>query len=175
MIDVTPVEDPHRLTTGMPGSAGIEVDTFAIQQAVNSQLATTPAELAQQQAQIEEGLWPKVREMAAHVPLVPDVVAMYYALLDDRTPWETKATIAAVLLYIISPIDLVPEAALGPIGYTDEAALIWWAVNNLAADLKPEHYAAARQALRAPSQFPPPTEDEVGRRRVSGDSAPQIE
>ncbi|MDQ3560983.1 MAG: DUF1232 domain-containing protein, partial [Pseudomonadota bacterium] len=37
-----------------------------------------------------------------------DVVALWLAARDPRTPWHAKATAAAVAAYALSPIDLIP-------------------------------------------------------------------
>jgi uncharacterized membrane protein YkvA (DUF1232 family) len=44
-----------------------------------------------------------------------------------RLPWKGIAALAAAALYVLSPIDLIPDF-LGPIGFTDDAlvvALTW--------------------------------------------------
>ena len=44
-----------------------------------------------------------------------------------RLPWKAIAALAAAALYVVSPIDLVPDF-LGPLGFTDDAlvvALTW--------------------------------------------------
>jgi uncharacterized membrane protein YkvA (DUF1232 family) len=44
-----------------------------------------------------------------------------------RLPWKAIAALTAAALYVISPIDLIPDF-LGPIGFTDDAlvvALTW--------------------------------------------------
>ena len=44
-----------------------------------------------------------------------------------RLPWRAVAAVAAAALYVVSPIDLIPDF-LGPIGFTDDAlvvALVW--------------------------------------------------
>ncbi|MBF0750866.1 MULTISPECIES: DUF1232 domain-containing protein [unclassified Pasteurella] len=33
--------------------------------------------------------------------------------------------IVAILIYLLSPIDILPEAILGPLGLVDDAAAIW--------------------------------------------------
>ncbi len=38
-----------------------------------------------------------------------DGVAMYFAAQDPRTPWYAKALALAVVAYLVSPIDLIPD------------------------------------------------------------------
>ena len=60
-----------------------------------------------------------------------ELVALYLASRDPRTPWYAKTMIAAVVAYALSPIDLVPDFI--PIfGYLDDLVLlpigIWLAI-----------------------------------------------
>jgi uncharacterized membrane protein YkvA (DUF1232 family) len=64
--------------------------------------------------------------------LAPDLLHLLIRLsLDDRIDGRSKAKVAAALAYFISPIDLVPEALLGPIGYTDDIAVACLALNGI--------------------------------------------
>ena len=40
-----------------------------------------------------------------------------------RLPWRAVAAVAAAALYVVSPIDLIPDF-LGPIGFTDDALVV---------------------------------------------------
>lgn len=52
-----------------------------------------------------------------------DVIALYLAARDPRTPWYAKAMAALVAAYALSPIDLIPDFI--PIfGYLDDLILI---------------------------------------------------
>jgi len=46
-------------------------------------------------------------------------------------PAKVYALLATVVLYVIFPFDLLPEAFLGPIGYLDDALLIQWLYTEL--------------------------------------------
>ena len=48
-----------------------------------------------------------------------DVVALYIAGRDPRTPWYAKAVALAVAAYAISPIDLIPDF-IPIVGYLDD-------------------------------------------------------
>jgi uncharacterized membrane protein YkvA (DUF1232 family) len=50
-----------------------------------------------------------------------DVVALYLAARDSRTPWYAKVTAAAVAAYALSPIDLIPDF-IPVLGYLDDLA-----------------------------------------------------
>lgn len=50
-------------------------------------------------------------------------------------PWKTLTRIIAVLIYFISPIDLLPDF-LPVIGLTDDIALVLWLFNAISDDLE---------------------------------------
>ncbi len=52
-----------------------------------------------------------------------DVVALWLAARDSRVPWHAKATAAAVTVYALSPIDLIPDF-IPVLGYLDEMLIL---------------------------------------------------
>ncbi len=52
-------------------------------------------------------------------------------ILDERIDVAHKVKLAAAIAYFVSPIDLVPEAILGPAGYIDDIALAAYVLNTL--------------------------------------------
>jgi len=83
-----------------------------------------------------------------------DVVALYIAERDARTPWVAKAVALSVAAYAISPIDLIPDF-IPVIGYLDDLIIvplgIMLAVRLIPDDLMVEFHDAAenRGRLRA--------------------------
>ena len=76
--------------------------------------------------------------------LAPDLVHLLVCLtLDDRVDTASKARLGAALAYFISPIDLMPEALLGPVGYMDDVAVACLALNAVLN--KPGNREAARE------------------------------
>jgi len=70
--------------------------------------------------------------------VAPDLFHLLVRLsLDPRVPSGKKAKFAAVIAYFISPIDLMPEAFLGPLGYLDDIALTAWVINDFINDTDP--------------------------------------
>jgi uncharacterized membrane protein YkvA (DUF1232 family) len=52
-----------------------------------------------------------------------DVIALYLAARDPRTPWYAKAMAALVAAYALSPIDLIPDF-IPVLGYVDDLILV---------------------------------------------------
>jgi uncharacterized membrane protein YkvA (DUF1232 family) len=89
----------------------------------------------------------KIRRVASKVPFAVEATALYFTMIDARTPLKVKATAAAALLYFIAPVDaivdLIPFA-----GYTDDAAVLYAAYKAIQAHVTDEHIAAARRLLQ---------------------------
>jgi uncharacterized membrane protein YkvA (DUF1232 family) len=41
--------------------------------------------------------------------LKQDILTMFYAFKDERTPWYARLTSLISILYLVSPIDLIPD------------------------------------------------------------------
>ena len=75
-----------------------------------------------------------------------DVVALWLAARDPRTPFAAKLLAGVVATYALSPIDLIPDF-IPVLGYLDDLLLvpmgIWLAVRLIPAELLEEFRAAA--------------------------------
>jgi uncharacterized membrane protein YkvA (DUF1232 family) len=49
-------------------------------------------------------------------------------------PWKSLLSVIAVLLYFVSPIDIIPDF-LPVIGIADDVALVFWLFRTIAADI----------------------------------------
>ncbi|MBD3386747.1 DUF1232 domain-containing protein [candidate division KSB1 bacterium] len=83
----------------------------------------------------------------------PDLFHLLVRLsLDKDVPSSEKAKLAIVIAYFISPIDLLPEAILGPVGYTDDIALAAYVLNSMINRIDPQiverHWAGDEEALK---------------------------
>ena len=79
-----------------------------------------------------------------------DVVALWLAARDPRTPWHARALAGAVAAYALSPIDLIPDF-IPVLGYLDDLLIvpagIWLALRWVPAPLMAE--LRERAATRA--------------------------
>ena len=70
--------------------------------------------------------------------LKTDIPAVFLALKEKRTPWYAKILAAAVVVYALSPIDLIPDF-IPVLGYLDDLlilpALIAWCVKCIPSDV----------------------------------------
>jgi uncharacterized membrane protein YkvA (DUF1232 family) len=75
-----------------------------------------------------------------------DVVALWLAARDPRTPLAAKLLAGVVAAYALSPIDLIPDF-IPVLGYLDDLLLvpagIWLVVRLIPAELLAEFRAAA--------------------------------
>ncbi len=84
--------------------------------------------------------------------LAPDFFHLLVKLsLDKRVDNNKKAKLALAITYFLSPIDLLPEVILGPVGYLDDVALAAYIlndfINNNDSDLLYEHWAGSSDVL----------------------------
>ncbi|MBN1427195.1 MAG: DUF1232 domain-containing protein [Anaerolineae bacterium] len=74
------------------------------------------------------------KEATNYILLIPDIMALFVRLMGDpRVSGALKAEIAAASAYVISPIDLMPEAVMGPAGLIDDAIVAVIALNRVVA------------------------------------------
>lgn len=72
------------------------------------------------------------QEITNYILLIPDLLALFVRLMGDpRVSPALKLEIAAASAYIISPIDLLPEAVLGPAGLIDDSIVAVIALNRV--------------------------------------------
>lgn len=77
-----------------------------------------------------------------------EVIALYYAARDPRTPWYAKALVLFVVAHTLSPIDLIPDF-IPVLGYLDDLIItpggLWLAIRLI----PPEVLAEARVTAAA--------------------------
>ena len=77
-----------------------------------------------------------------------DGLVLVHALRDPRTPAALKAAIVGLALYVVSPVDLLPDVAL-LFGWADDIALLMLAVPFLASRLPADVRERAERAAGA--------------------------
>ena len=95
---------------------------------------------------VKQGFWPKLARVLANIPFAETVVAAYYCAFDPATPLKVKGILLAALAYFILPFDVVPDFILG-LGFTDDMAVLFTAINLIRTHMTPHHRDQARDAL----------------------------
>jgi len=84
-----------------------------------------------------------------------DVVALWLAARDPRTPWHAKALAGFVAAYALSPIDLIPDF-IPVIGWLDDLLIvpagIWLALRLVPPELMAEFREQAESRARPRSR-----------------------
>lgn len=71
--------------------------------------------------------------------LAPDVFVLLWRLVNDsRVNAKNKVMLGSGLAYYLFPLDIMPEAFLGPIGYLDDLVFAVYLLNKMLADTDPE-------------------------------------
>ena len=82
----------------------------------------------------------------AGVKLVYAALILYYTLESDQVSLKDKATIIGALGYLISPLDVVPDAI--PIaGLSDDLAVLIYVLNRIWGDVPEDVKAKAKAKL----------------------------
>ena len=99
--------------------------------------------------------------------LAPDLFHLLCRLvIDGRVPVAQKAKLAAAIAYFVSPIDAVPEAIVGPVGYLDDVAVAAYALNALInaghGDIAKEYWAGQGELLAVIQQVLGSADEMIG-------------
>ena len=71
--------------------------------------------------------------------VVPDIFYLLTKLVrDPDVPQGKKVKLISAIAYFISPIDVLPEAFLGPIGYLDDVAVAAYVLNDIINSIDPQ-------------------------------------
>lgn len=97
-------------------------------------------------ASVRKNFWRKIKQVAANVPFVEDLLAAYYCAFDRATPRHVQAALIGALAYFILPFDIVPDM-LPALGFTDDMAVLAGVIKLVASHITPAHRAAAQRAL----------------------------
>jgi len=86
--------------------------------------------------------------------LLPDLAMLLFRLArDPRVPASSKAIALLAVGYVLSPLELMPELLLGPIGLIDDLIVVGTALSRLLNHVHPDvvrlHWAGKGDALAA--------------------------
>lgn len=89
---------------------------------------------------------------------LPDMVCLIQRLVaDPRVPTAMRAELTTCILYLISPIDFLPEMILGPVGLLDDLAvfirILDLCTNRVDQELVVEHWPGRRRDLDRVKRF----------------------
>jgi uncharacterized membrane protein YkvA (DUF1232 family) len=84
--------------------------------------------------------------------LVPDLLLLFAGVArDPRVSRRHKLLAAAIVAYLVSPVDLMPEALLGPLGMADDIALAFLGLdlllNRVPREVLLDHWRGERDIL----------------------------
>jgi uncharacterized membrane protein YkvA (DUF1232 family) len=84
--------------------------------------------------------------------LVPDVFMLLWRLVNDgRVSAKNKVLLGSGLAYYLFPLDIIPEAILGPIALADDLVFAVYLLNKLLTDTDPqilrEHWSGREDVL----------------------------
>ena len=103
--------------------------------------------LAQDRDTLRRRFWLKLKQVAAKLPFIEDLLAAYYCAFDKETPRHVQAALLGAIAYFILPFDFIPDM-LPVLGYTDDAAVLATAIRLVATHITDDHREAARAALK---------------------------
>ena len=94
----------------------------------------------------------KENKWSDYVLVAPDLFHLLCKLsVDKEVPANKKIKLLAGIAYFISPIDLLPELFLGPLGYLDDISVAAYILNDLVNDIDPQivrkHWAGEKDIL----------------------------
>lgn len=104
---------------------------------------------------------------AEYLMFAPDLFHLLCKLsLDPEVSTNEKAKLAAAIAYFVSPIDLIPEAIIGPIGYADDIALAAYVLNSIvnstSEDIVIKHWAGDGDVLKVIQQILKVADEMIG-------------
>jgi len=109
----------------------------------------------------------QTNKWAEYLMWAPDLFHLLCKLsVDRRVPPAEKAKLLAAIAYFVSPVDLVPEVVLGPVGYVDDIAVAALALNGIVngprREVVLEHWAGDDDVLDVIQQILEAADSMVG-------------
>ena len=74
-----------------------------------------------------------------YILIAPDLFYLLLKLVQDKdVPQIKKVKLLSAIAYFISPIDVIPEALVGPVGYLDDILIAAYVLNDLINSVDPQ-------------------------------------
>ena len=87
-----------------------------------------------------------ISQFASKIPFSKDLVALYFCMVDEEVPWWAKVAIGAAILYVITPLDVIPDF-IPFAGWTDDAGVVVAVIAQIGGVLNEKHYRQATELL----------------------------
>ncbi|MEN6487551.1 MAG: DUF1232 domain-containing protein [Smithella sp.] len=99
--------------------------------------------------QSDEG---KTNQWAEYMMFAPDLFHLLCKLAVDKDIMiSDKAKLAGAIVYYLSPLDIIPEILIGPLGFADDIAVAAYVLNQIINNSDPEivrrHWAGEGEVL----------------------------
>jgi len=93
-----------------------------------------------------------IEKSGDYLLLVPDIFILLFRLAKDpRVTGKNKVLLGSSLVYYVIPLDFIPEALLGPMGYLDDLVFGVYVLNKILIDTDPaivrEHWSGKGDVL----------------------------
>ena len=95
---------------------------------------------------VRDGFVAKAKAYLRRIPMAESTVAMYFCMLDPKTPVWVKGTVAAALAYFILPLDAIPDL-LPIVGFSDDASVLAAAYAMISVHVTEAHRASAKALM----------------------------
>lgn len=102
--------------------------------------------------------WSGNSKWGEYLMMAPDLFHLLCKLaLDTDVSVKDKAKLASAIAYFVAPIDVIPEALVGPVGYLDDIALAAYVLNSIVnqsgKEVVEKHWAGDRDVLEVIRQI----------------------
>lgn len=91
----------------------------------------------------------RVEEQAALIAQIVESMRLVWSLLwDSRVSFRRKLIIPGVIIYLLSPLDFIPDWVAGPLGGLDDATVIYLGIRWFINSCPPGVVAEIRRRIR---------------------------
>src|SRR6201997_2035087 len=94
--------------------------------------------LAEDRESVRKRFWIKLKQVAAKLPFLEDLLAAYYCAFDKQTPRHVQAALLGAIAYFILPFDFIPDR-LPVLGSPDDPAVLASAIRLVPSHITADH------------------------------------